>query len=90
MAVRTTTFRVTLLIIIIVAILIIVNSLWTLWFLNKSVDAKCVCTQEVSSDAAGLRAYSIIMLLVGFGIGAYAVAMYFMPTAEKRDRFIRE
>jgi phage shock protein PspC (stress-responsive transcriptional regulator) len=32
-----------------------------------------------------VRNFQIVMLLIGLGVLIYAVAMFFMPTAEKRE-----
>jgi phage shock protein PspC (stress-responsive transcriptional regulator) len=84
MAVRTITFQIALIVIIVVAVLIIINSSWNLAQLNKTVGDACTCSGISDMDINNLRIYSVFMLLVGIGLLVYAVLMFLMPTAEKR------
>lgn len=84
MAVRTVTFQVAMIVIIVVAVLIIIHSSWTLAQLNRTVGDSCVCSGTTDMDINNLRIYSVFMVLVGIGIMIYAVLMLLIPTAEKR------
>lgn len=85
MGVRTTTFRVALLIIVIVCVLIIVSASWTMWFDNIVEGSTCTCSGVSDNDKTMLRNFQIIMLLVGIGVLIYAIVMFFIPTAERRE-----
>lgn len=87
MPVRTTTFQVAMIVIIIVAVLIIIHSSWTLAQLNKTTGDACTCSGVSDMDINNLRIYSVFMILVGIGILVYAVLMLLMPTAEKRQAY---
>ncbi len=85
MAVRTTTFQIALIVIIIVGILIVIHASWTLAQLNRTVGTACACSGASDNDLNNLRTYSIIMLLVGIGILFYSVIMFLVPTSARRD-----
>jgi hypothetical protein len=84
MAVRTVTFQVALLVIVIVGIILIIQSSWTLAQLNKTIGDDCACSGTTDQDLNSLRIFSIITMLMGIGIIVYAVIMYMIPTKEKR------
>ena len=93
MGVSSTTFRIALLVIIIVAILIITQSAWAIWFANRSGGDSCACSGVNDNDIFSLRSYNIFMLLIGIGILVYALVMLTMPGYEKRRRageYVRE
>jgi len=73
-----------MIVIIVVAVLIIIHSSWTLAQLNRTVGDSCTCSGITDMDINNLRIYSVLMLLAGIGILVYAVLMLLMPTAEKR------
>lgn len=84
MAVRSITFQIALIVIIIVGIILIIQSSWTLAQLNKTRGDNCACSGITDQELNSLRIYSIITLLVGLGIIVYAILMFLMPTKEKR------
>jgi len=79
-----------LIVIIIVAVLIIIEASWTLWMVNtvKSTDT-CICSGVSPSTISSLRAYEIVMLLLGLGILIYAIVLLIIPTKEKRQKVLR-
>jgi len=86
MAVRTTTFFVALIIIVVVAILIIIQSSWSIWLTNTVEGDDCDCSGVTDSDLSSLRVFNIIMIIIAIGLIIYAVILYFIPTAEARER----
>lgn len=84
MGVRTTTFRVALMIIVIVAILVIIEASWSIWFVNRSGGDDCPCTGITNSNINSMRGFQIFMLIAGIALIVYAVVMFYIPTAEKR------
>jgi phage shock protein PspC (stress-responsive transcriptional regulator) len=84
MTVKSVTFQVALVIIIIVAVLIIIQSSWTLSQLSRLSGDPCECSGVTDMEIYNLRMYSIIMLIVGLGILIYAILMMLMPGGEKR------
>jgi tellurite resistance protein TehA-like permease len=87
MAVKSTTFQVALIVILIVGLLLIIQSSWTLAQLNKTVADACNCSGVTDQDVNSLKMYAIITLLVGLGVVVYAILMFIMPTSEKRKEF---
>ena len=98
MAVASITFRVALIVIVIVAVLIIIHASWSLSQISSTRGDDCACSGVSDGDLNSLRIYNIIMLLVGIGLLVYAIVMWLIPTAEARkvqgarmrDRFIRK
>jgi len=82
MAVRTLTFQITLLVIIIVGLLIVIHSAWTLSELNRTNGDSCDCSGVSDHEITNLRIYSIFMLLIGFGMMVYAVVMFLVPVGD--------
>lgn len=74
-----------LIVIIIVAVLIIIEASWSLWLVNtvKTNDI-CECSGVSSSSIGSLRAYEIVMLIIGLGLLVYAIVLLIIPTPEKR------
>ena len=85
MTVRTTTFRVALLIIVIIAILVVIEASWSIWFVNRSGGDDCPCTGITNSNINSMRGFQIFMLILGSALIVYAVLMFYIPTAEKRQ-----
>lgn len=86
MAVRSITFQIALIVLIIVGIILIVQSSWTLTQLNKTVGDTCACSGVTDQELNSLRIMSILTLLIGLGIIVYAIIMFIMPTKEKRQK----
>jgi hypothetical protein len=84
MPVRTTTFRVALAIILLVAILIIIEASWSIWFVNRSGGDDCPCTGITNSNINSMRGYQVFMLILGIVLLIYAIVMFYIPTAERR------
>lgn len=84
MPVRTTTFRVALAIILLIAILIIIEASWSIWFVNRSGGDDCPCTGITNSNINSMRGYQVFMLIAGIVLLIYAIVMFYIPTAEKR------
>lgn len=74
-----TSSRITLIVMIIVAILIIIEAGWSLQLINSTAGDSCACSGVTDSQLAGMRAFEIIMLLIGIAIAAYAAIMLLMP-----------
>ena len=87
MAVRTITFQVALIVIIIVGILIVIHSAWMLAELNRVNGTPCPCSGVTDVELNRSRTFSILMLLIGLGIIIYAVVMFFIPTSERREYY---
>lgn len=87
MPVRTITFQIALLVIVIVGVLIIIHSSWTLSQLNRVVGDTCVCSGVTDRELNNSRILTIIMLIIGIAIVIYALIMFFVPTAEHREMY---
>lgn len=87
MPVRSITFQIALLVIIIVGVLIIIHSSWTLSQLNRVVGDTCPCSGVTDQELNNSRILTIIMLLIGIAIVIYALIMFFLPTAERREEY---
>ena len=87
MPVRSITFQIALLVIVIVGVLIIIHSSWTLSQLNRVVGDTCACSGVTDHELNHSRILSIIMLIIGIAIIIYAMIMFFVPTAERRDMY---
>lgn len=85
MAVKSITFQVALMVIIIVGLLIVIHSAWTLGQLNRIVGDDCPCSGVDDHELNHSRTFSTVMLLAGIGIMIYAVIMLLVPTSVKRD-----
>jgi uncharacterized membrane protein YgaE (UPF0421/DUF939 family) len=85
MAVRSTTFQIAIIVMLVVAIILIIQSSWTLAQLNKTVGEGCSCSGVTDQDLNSLRMFNIITILVGLGVSVYAVLMLIMPTKAKRE-----
>lgn len=84
MAVRSSTFQIALIVILIIGVILIVQSTWTLAQLNKTIGSECNCSGVTDQDLNSLRAFSVITLLVGLGVIVYAILMLLMPSKQKQ------
>lgn len=85
MAVKSSTFQIALVVILIIGVILIIQSLWTLAQLNKTIGDTCNCSGVTDQDLTGLRMFSIITLLAGLGAMIYAILMLMMPVKIKRE-----
>lgn len=89
MAVRSSTFQIALIVILIVGIILIIQSSWTLAQLNKTVGDTCNCSGVTDQDLTSLRMFAIITLFVGIGVIIYATLMLMMPGKVKSEHHER-
>lgn len=87
MAVRTITFQVALVIIIVIGILMIIHSAWTISQVNRTNGDDCACSGISDSELNSLRMYSIFMIVIGVALIIYAIVMFLIPTAEVRQEY---
>jgi hypothetical protein len=85
MAVKSSTFQIALLVILIVGIILIIQSSWTLAQLNKTVGDACSCSGVTDQDLTSLRMFATVTLFAGIGVIVYAVLMLIMPGGSKVD-----
>ena len=84
MADKVSSYWIALIVIIVVGILIIIHSSWTLTQLNRTVGDTCACSGVSDMDLNNLKVMSVIMLLVGIGILIYAIIMMLLPMEDRR------
>lgn len=83
MTVRNSTYQIALVILIIVAILAIIYSSWTLAQLNRTVGDTCACSGVSDMDLNNLKMMSVLMLIAGIAILIYAVVMMLLPMGDR-------
>ena len=87
MAVRSSTFQIAMIVLIIVGILIVIHSSWTLSQLRRIVGDTCDCSGVTDHELRHTRGFAILMLLIGIAVIIYAVVLLVIPTAEKREHY---
>lgn len=75
MQVSQTTFRVFLVVLLIVSIIIIIQASWSLWFANTVVGDSCECSGVDSSEINSKKVLDIILLLIGIALFIYTAVV---------------
>lgn len=87
MEVQLTTFRIFLVIILIVAIIIIIQASWSLWLSNTVEGDDCGCSNISDSQLQSKRILDIITLLIGIALLIYSVVLLlFTPGVVGSDK----
>lgn len=80
MKVSDTTFRVFLVVLLIVSILIIIQASWSLWFDNTVQGDNCACSGVTTSEINSKKILDIFLLIIGIALAIYAcVVLLIMP-----------
>jgi hypothetical protein len=90
MTVKSLTFQIALLVIIVVGIILIIQSSWTMAQLNKTVGDGCTCSGVVDQEITNLKLYSLMTLILGLGIIVYAILMFVMYSGSRGDHHTSE
>ena len=78
MTVSQLTFRIFLVIILIVAIIVIIQASWSLWFDGRIKGDSCDCSGVTDPQIKSKRILDIITLLIGIALLIYAVVLLFL------------
>lgn len=85
MVVKSSTFQIALIVILIIGVILIIQSSWTLAQLNKTIGDACNCSGVTDQDLTSLRMFAILTLFAGIGVMIYAILMLMMPGKNKID-----
>lgn len=86
MSVKSSTYQIALIVILIIGIILIIHSSWVLSQLNKTVGNDCSCSGVTDQDLNALKTFTIITLLSGLGIVIYAVLMLIWPATQRETQ----
>jgi len=89
MAVKSSTFQIALIVILIIGVILIIQSSWTLAQLNKTIGDGCNCSGVSNQELDSLRLFAILTLLAGLGVIVYAILMLMMPSKQEKPKEVQ-
>jgi hypothetical protein len=75
MEISLTAYRIFLMVILIIAVILIIQAAWSIWFDNTVVGDTCPCSGVNNSEINSKRVIDIILLIVGAILFVYAFVL---------------